>query len=118
VALELSVAGLPSAIAYRVSGLTAWIVRHMVTVEYASLPNLILDKPLLPEFIQDRCTPPLLADVLEDLLLDEGLRRAQIEGGAEVARQLGRGGPPPSERAARVVLDYAMRARSRAMAAG
>ncbi len=114
VALELAVAGLPSVIAYQVSGLTAWIVRHMVTVHYASLPNLILDKPLLPEFIQDRCTPPLLADAVEDLMLDEGLRRAQIEGGAEVARQLGRGGEPPSERAAQVVLDYAMRARSRA----
>jgi len=115
VALELSVAGLPSVIAYKVSGLTAWIVRQMVTVHYASLPNLILDKPLLPEFIQDRCTPPALADAVEDLMLDEGLRRAQIEGGAEVARQLGQGGPSPSERAARVVLDYARRARSRAM---
>jgi lipid-A-disaccharide synthase len=115
VALELSVAGLPSAIAYQVSGLTAWIVRHMASVHYISLPNLILDKPLMPEFIQERCTPPLLADAMEDLLLDEALRQAQIEGGAEVARQLGRGGSPPSERAARVVVDYAGRARSRAM---
>ncbi len=107
-------AGLPSAIAYQVSGLTAWIVRQMTTVDYASLPNLILDKPVLPEFIQERCTPALLADAVEDLLLDESARRAQIEGGAEVARQLGRGGPPPSERAAGVVLDHARRSRARA----
>lgn len=113
VALELSVAGLPSAIAYQVSGPTAWIVRLMTRVHYISLPNLILDRPLLPEFIQERCTPPLLADAMEDLLLDEALRRDQIEGGAEVARQLGRGGPPPSERAARVILDYATRSRAR-----
>jgi lipid-A-disaccharide synthase len=114
VALELSVAGLPSAIAYQVSGLTAWIVRQMTTVHYASLPNLILDKPVLPEFIQERCTPALLAEAVEDLLLDEGVRRTQIEGGAEVARQLGRGGPRPSERAAGVVLDHARQSRARA----
>ena len=112
VALELAVAGLPSVIAYKVTALTAWIVRHMIRVRYASLPNLILDKPLLPEFIQEDCTPQLLAAAVEELLLDEDARRAQIEGGAEVARQLGRGGPPPSEQAAKVVLEYAMRGRA------
>lgn len=109
VALELAVAGLPAVIAYQVSGLTAWIVRRMTTVRYISLPNLILEKPLLPEFIQDRCNPPTLATAVEELLLDRDARCAQIEGGAEVARQLGRGGPPPSEQAAKVVLDYARR---------
>jgi lipid-A-disaccharide synthase len=113
VALELAVAGVPSAIAYKVSAVTAWIVGHMTTVQYASLPNLILDKALLPEFIQERCTPPLLADAVEELLLDDTARRAQIEGGAEVARQLGRGGPPPSEQAATVVLEHARRSRAR-----
>ena len=111
VALELAVAGLPAVIAYRVSGLTAWIVRQMITVQYASLPNLILDKPLLPEFIQERCTAPLLSQAVSDLLLDQTLRQAQIEGGAEVARQLGKGGPSPSDIAAKVVLDYAIRTR-------
>jgi lipid-A-disaccharide synthase len=114
VTLQLITAGLPSVIGYQVSGFTAWIVRHMTSVQYISMPNLILDKPLLPEFIQERCTPPLLADAVEGLLLDEGARRAQIEGGAEVARQLGRGGLPPSGQAAKVVLDYARRSQARA----
>ena len=107
VALELSVAGLPSVIAYQVSPLTAWIVRRMTYVQYISLPNLILDKPLLPEFIQERCNPTNLSEAVAALLVDDAARRLQIEGGAEVARQLGRGDVPPSERAAEVVLGYA-----------
>jgi lipid-A-disaccharide synthase len=113
VALELAVAGLPAAIAYKLSPVTAWIVKRMVSVGYASLPNLILDQPLQPEFIQERCSPPLLAEAMAQLLVDDGLRRAQIEGGAAVARQIGRGGPRPSERAAQVVLDYAKRSRAK-----
>jgi lipid-A-disaccharide synthase len=95
--------------AYQVSGLTAWIVRRMVKVQHASLPNLILSKSLIPEFLQERCNPDELAEAVGRLLLDESARRAQIEGGAEVERRLGLGGPPPSEIAAGVVLDYAQK---------
>lgn len=109
VVLELAVAGCPTVMAYQVSGLTAWIVRRMVKVQHASLPNLILSKSLIPEFLQERCNPGELAEAVGRLLLDESARRAQIEGGAEVARRLGLGGPPPSEIAAGVVLDYAQK---------
>lgn len=107
VVLELAVAGCPTVMAYQVSGLTAWIVRRMVKVQYASLPNLILNQGLIPEFLQERCNPAELADAVGRLLQDEAARQAQIDGGAEVARRLGRGGPSPSEIAASVVLDYA-----------
>jgi len=109
VVLELAVAGCPTVMAYQVSGLTAWIVRRMVKVQYASLPNLILNQGLIPEFLQERCNPAELSDAVGRLLLDEAARRAQIEGGAEVARRLGMGGAPPSEIAAGVVLEHAAR---------
>lgn len=107
VVLELAVAGCPTVMAYQVSGVTAWIVRRLVKVQYASLPNLILNQGLIPEYLQERCNPAELSDAVGRLLLDETARRAQIEGGAEVAKRLGMGGPPPSELAAGVVLDYA-----------
>ena len=113
VVLELAVAGCPTVMAYQVSGLTAWIVRRMVKVQHASLPNLILGRELLPEFLQERCNPEALSAAVSHLLLDEGARRAQIEGGAEVARRLGAGGAPPSDIAAKVVLDHAGRHHAR-----
>ncbi len=57
VALELTLAGVPSLIAYRVSRLTAAIVRHLAKVKYANLVNLLLDRPVVPELLQDRCRP-------------------------------------------------------------
>ena len=113
VVLELSVAGCPAVMAYQVSGLTAWIVRRMVKVQHASLPNLILDRPLIPEFLQERCAPDELSAAVSHLLLDEAARRDQIEGGAEVARRLGAGGVPPSDIAAEVVLRHAAEHRAR-----
>ncbi|HEY4134197.1 MAG TPA: lipid-A-disaccharide synthase [Alphaproteobacteria bacterium] len=112
VVLELAVTGCPTVMAYKVSGLTAWIVRRMVKVQYATLPNLILDRGLVPEFIQERCNPTALAEAVGHLLLDEEARREQVEGGAEVARRLGAGGPAPSEVAADVVLEHAARSAS------
>ena len=41
---------------------------------------------------------------IEQLLQDDDRRRDQIESFSEIAARLGRGGPPPSERAAEAVL--------------
>jgi lipid-A-disaccharide synthase len=115
VVLELAVAGCPAVMAYQLSGLTVWIVRRMVKVQYASLPNLILDRPMIPEHLQEHCNAAELTEAVSCLLLDETARQAQIGGGAEVARRLGFGGPPPSDIAAAVLLRHAMEHQSRKM---
>ncbi|HEX9703058.1 MAG TPA: lipid-A-disaccharide synthase [Rhodospirillales bacterium] len=104
VALELAMAGTPSVIAYRVNPVTAWIARRLIKVRFANLVNLIVDREVVPEFIQEACRPDFLAAALEDLLSDGQRRDRQREGYAEALKQLGRGGPPPSSRAAKVVL--------------
>ncbi|MDP1707474.1 MAG: lipid-A-disaccharide synthase [Gammaproteobacteria bacterium] len=56
----------PMVVAYRMAPLTAWITRRMLKVPYFSLPNLLADKALVPEFSQEQVTvenlgPALLA---------------------------------------------------------
>jgi lipid-A-disaccharide synthase len=109
VALELALAGLPAVITYRVSAVTGWIGRRLLRVPYVNLVNLLLDRAAVPELLQERCRPELLADAVSALLGDEAARRAQREAGREALRRLGYGGPPPSARAARIVLDLAAR---------
>lgn len=104
VALELALAGLPSVIAYRLSPLTAALARRLVRVRHVNLVNIMLDRPLVPELLQEDCTPERLEEEVDRLLRDPEARRAQREGAAEVAAWLGRGGTPPAERAAEVVL--------------
>ncbi|MFV3129164.1 lipid-A-disaccharide synthase [Niveispirillum sp. KHB5.9] len=105
VALELALSRLPSVIAYRIHPLTYRLYRRLIKVKYANLVNIMLDRMLVPEKLQDECTPDKLADAVSVLLTDPDARREQVEGVAQVAQWLGQGGErTPSERAAAAVL--------------
>jgi len=104
VALELAVAGVPMVIAYKVAPATAMIVRRLLTVKYVSLLNLLVDRPVVPEFLQENCTPSLLAAALRPLLQDGPERKAQLAGAKEALAALGVEGESPSRRAARQAL--------------
>jgi lipid-A-disaccharide synthase len=54
VALELALAGAPTAICYKVSALTAFVAKRLVKIRYISLPNLLLDREVFPELILER----------------------------------------------------------------
>ena len=68
--LELAVAGVPMWSAYRVNPLTAAIARRLIKVRYASLVNLLAGSEVVPEMIQQDCTPERLAAALARLLND------------------------------------------------
>jgi lipid-A-disaccharide synthase len=69
-ALEAMLAKRPMVVAYRVSPLTYRIVMgmHMLEVNRYSLPNVLAGRDLVPELMQDACTPAALADALETAL--------------------------------------------------
>lgn len=105
VALELALAELPAVITYRVSPLTAALGRRLLKVRFVNLINLLLDKPVVPELLQERCNPNGLAAAVETLFDDPQARAAQTAGLREGLQRLGYGGPSPSRRAARVILE-------------
>lgn len=110
VALELALAGVPAIVAYRVHPLTHQIVKRLVRVAHANLVNLILDRSVVPELLQGDCRPDRLAQAVGRLFDDPAARAAQVEAGIAVGNRLGRaemdvGGPTPSERAAKILLD-------------
>ncbi len=105
VAVELAVAGVACVIAYRVSPLTAFVARRVVKSPYASLANILLKREVQPELLQENCTPDKLAVALGALLDDSGARAAQVASVGEAIRMLTPGGAPPSQRAARAVLN-------------
>ncbi|HJN03516.1 MAG TPA: lipid-A-disaccharide synthase [Alphaproteobacteria bacterium] len=105
VALELAVAQVPTVIAYRLHPLTWWLARRLVRVRYVNLVNLILDRPEIPELLQDACTAPNLARETARLLDDEAARKQQVAAAAEAVSALAPGGESPSVRAARILWD-------------
>ena len=68
VSLELAMAGVPHLIAYRMNPLTATLARRVLKIKYVNLLNLLVDKPIIPELLQENCTTEKLLDVLHDLL--------------------------------------------------
>ena len=67
----------PMAVAYKVAPLTYRILKRLVKSPYISLPNLLAERLLVPELIQDAATPDALAQALAPLL-DDGA--VQTEG--------------------------------------
>ncbi len=104
VAVELAVAGTPAVIGYRVNPLTAAIAKRLIKVDMASIPNLLLNQRVQPEFLQERCTPALLAEATASLLGDSRARQQQIEDCGRAVAMLSPEGGTPSQRAARAVL--------------
>ncbi len=104
VTLELALAGVPTVVAYRVNPLTYRIVTRMVRVKYVNMVNLLLDRPVIPELLQDDCRGELLADQVIRLLTDETARRTQGAAVAEAVAMLRPGRGVPSACAAETVL--------------
>jgi lipid-A-disaccharide synthase len=107
VALELALAGVPTVVAYRVTPLTHFIVRRLLSIEFGNLINIIEDREIVPELIQGDCRPDRLAEAMERMLGPEGA--AQIEAVQPALLQLGLGAEAPSRRAAQAVLDIIAR---------
>ncbi|KAK6156221.1 hypothetical protein DH2020_010469 [Rehmannia glutinosa] len=78
VAVELQLARLPCVVAYRAHLLTEWFIRYKAKIPYISLPNIVLDSPIIPEALFEACTPSRLAPLLMDLIQDESLRQKQV----------------------------------------
>ncbi len=108
--LELALAGVPMAVAYKVSKAES-LLRFLVTVDSIVLPNLVIGEKVVPEFLQERATPRALADAILPLLDEGPAREAQLAAFERVRAQLLEAGRNPSARAAEIVLEYARRRR-------
>jgi lipid-A-disaccharide synthase len=102
--LELALAGVPMAAAYRVSFVEEMIGRAFIRVQSYILANLVLGENVVPEFLQQTCTPENLAAALAPLLADTPERRRQTHAFAALDRIMAIGEAFPSERAADLIL--------------
>jgi lipid-A-disaccharide synthase len=107
VTLELALAGIPMVAAYRLSNWEAMIARRIISVPSVILANLVLGSNVVPELLQEQCTPRNLADALIPLLSDTTERRSQVDAFARLDTIMEIGRAAPSARAAEIVLGLA-----------
>ena len=102
--LELALANVPMLVTYRNNPLSHQIVKRVVRVKYASILNLLLDRPVVPELLQYDSRPDRLAAELGCLLTDRDAIAVQRQGFAEALTMLRPPSGTPSECAADAVL--------------
>ncbi len=101
--LELTLAGVPMVVGYRVSLLEELVARLLLVTDKIALPNLILGRHAVPELVQRDCSPRKLLEALRPLLAGGAKREAQLVALSEVAAQMRADGMTPSARAAKIV---------------
>jgi lipid-A-disaccharide synthase len=111
VTLELALSGVPMVTAYRTGSMEAWILRRAIKVNSVILANLVVGENVVPEFLQQDCTPEKLSQALRDLLGESAARRKQLEAFAKIDQIMSTGNQPPSARAADIVLATMRKAR-------
>jgi lipid-A-disaccharide synthase len=102
--LELALAGVPMAVTYRVNPITAAIARRLIRVKHVAMVNLLAGRAVVPELLQQDCTPEKLASTLEMLLGDPSVAEAQRAAFGAVMASLGPPSGPPSVAAAAEIL--------------
>ncbi len=102
--LELALAGVPMVVAYRVHPLTAALVRRMLTLPHVAMVNVLARREVVPELLQENCTPEKLASAAEALIADPARAAAQREAFRDIVASLAPRGRLPSEAAAAEIL--------------
>ncbi len=102
--LEAALMGVPIVVCYRGSWLSYQIARRFVRVRYISLVNLIMDREIVRELIQDEMTGNNIAAEMDRLLFDTGYREKMLEEMNVLEQTLG--GPGASGRAAGKIAEY------------
>ena len=90
--LESAYFGMPLVLIYKVAWLT-WVVgKQLVRVPFLGMPNILAEREVVREFLQDSAQPTSIAKEMQRLLTDENARAAMERNLAEVVSKLGEPG--------------------------
>ncbi len=64
--LEAMLLKTPMVVAYRMGTLTAWVIRKLMFIDHVALPNILANRVLVPEFLQNDATAANLANALSE----------------------------------------------------
>jgi lipid-A-disaccharide synthase len=102
VTMECALFGIPTVTLYKTSWITYQIGRRLIKVKWLTMPNLLANEAIFPEFIQNDATPANLSRAALELLRDEPRRQHVRVKLAKIIATLG--GPGASQRAARAIV--------------
>ena len=104
VALELAMCKIPHIISYKVAPLTYLLAKYLVKIKYVNLTNIMLKRGVVPELLQEKCSPQNIVKYINELLAGKSLYQKQMQGFEDVKQYLSNGEQTPSENASDEIL--------------
>ncbi|GAB2559017.1 lipid-A-disaccharide synthase [Spirosoma aerophilum] len=101
--LETALLNIPQVVCYKTTGISYAIAKHLIAVPFISLVNLIANREVVRELIQNDLTPQKITSELLRILPGEPGRGIQLAGYAEVQQKMG--SPGASERAGQLMVE-------------
>ncbi len=90
--LEVALAGIPMAIIYKLTPITYWLGRLLISINFIGLPNILAGKGIVREFIQREANATNLAEEIGNILEDKNYANEIRDNLARVKELLGEGG--------------------------
>lgn len=100
---EACMMGKPMVVTYKMSAVTAWIVRRTLKPKMIAMPNILADRFIVPEILQEECVGTRVADETLKLLTDDEAAATMKAALNEVLNKLGE--PGVADRAADYVME-------------
>ena len=101
--LEIAVAKTPVIVAYKLSPFSYMIAKRLVKIKNVSLPNIIMGKQIVPEFIQEKCNATLLSKELKKILTNKPYRDGMVKNLEEMNKKITQK-KAPSDMASDIIL--------------
>ncbi len=101
--LETALFGVPEVVCYKGSEISYQIAKRLIKIKYISLVNLIMDKPVVRELIQDELTTANLVNELTELLNSQE-RKAALQADYTALKDLLSKGGHASAQAAKIIV--------------
>jgi lipid-A-disaccharide synthase len=101
--LEAAFFRMPFVLIYKVAALTYAAGKMLIQVKHLGMPNVLANREIVPEFIQENARPDRIARAVRELLDDDARRQQMLADFDEVIAKLGKGGA--DETAAQAILD-------------
>ncbi len=102
--LETALLNCPQVVLYRGSKISVAIARMLVKIRFISLVNLIMDREVVRELIQEAANPEQIADELKEIINNSESREQMLVDYKELAQKVGPAGA--SERTAALIQKY------------
>lgn len=88
-ALEIAASGTPQIVGYKLNPITFFLVKKMLYINFVSIINLIENKQIIPEYLQDQFNVKNIVQALSNLLQNTDARKRQVSTALKVLHSIG-----------------------------